>query len=295
VHYDEPYAVLESGYPIPACTSACPDSNPCRTNKGERPAFKVKIKNAGIETGRFGVELWDRENNAGLAQKPTIGYVELKPGEVSSEYTLQGALDYGAMPDHDWPLEIFTVRWDGKAETEQSRYPFVVCLKRETGDGYAITLNSIPATLTIDTPYTFTGTLTNSKGYSVSNQTISVYEDDWLWPNTKLVTGTTSATGAFSIPWRVRQVENWPKSDTAEFYACFRCGAANEAKSELRIAEIVTESLEWKMLALYGIAGVGVYTAGELLKQPAVKIASLIPFGLAGYEGYKMLKEQGWL
>jgi len=52
---------------------------------------------------------------------------------------------------------------------------------------------------------------------------------------------------------------------------------------------------DWKMLAIYGGATVGVYAAGEITGMKAIKLAALIPLGLAGYEGYKMLKEEGWL
>ena len=302
--YEGPYGVIVDGYPKLIkngseyiCTDTCENANPCTAEKGERPDFKVKIKNAGNETGKFQAVLLDADETV-LDYEPSVLLVELDPGDESDEITLKPHIGY-SMPDTDWSLEIRICNGNviGGCEKWNGSKPFKVCYKQVV-NGYSIRLNDLPDELHIGDKITFSGTLSHDAGGDVSGELIEIMEKD-IDPDDFIAQGTTNPDGTFAIPWTVKKVGGWLEGKTAEFYARYQFDSKeviSNTEDVVIVGPSITKAIVYGGIAIAVFAGGSIAESfagpkGKMIGTP-VKLGALIPAGLCGHQTYLIAKDK---
>ena len=288
--YEGPYGVIEEGYPIPKCTEACPDENPCVAEESDELSFKVKIKNAGNESGMIRATF----ECEGLTRCEV--HEDLDAGEISEEKTL--CVNQFWMLDRDIPFQIQTshrtqlfpeVVW----ETDET-YEFMYCYSQTTTEGYSLELNPLPEEIHVGEEITFEGKLSNDQSKPVGNKEITIWEQDVFFDD-EVASGTTESDGSFSIRWTVHKMEGLKISseEEAEFRAYYLKGeGALEAKSNLQKTIIKGRNLTMAMV--YGGITVGLYVGSIFVPKfgKLVQATAIVPGGLAGYQIYLWAKDK---
>lgn len=261
--------------------------------KGKEIRIQTTIKNIGGKKGEFQMYLFDDTTDERIETEPCprplpCYWKDLNPGEEYSN-TLDTDYWWGAMPDYDWPLRI-EVRHQKTPDVVDDVYKFTVKLSGPAG--HVLILDKIVSPLIIGTEYIFTGELTK-EGVPVPNATIRIIDKDLIFGDF-IAEGKTDTNGEFAIMWTVEKVEIAGK---AEIYAYH---PASGTKSSIQEVDIKKKS-EYTMLLIYGAIAVGTYVGGTMIEGAspkmkvvgtALKVGTVIPAALAGYEGYKIIKEK---
>lgn len=311
IHYNPPPPPGEPFGKIMAQIPACSAETPCSAEKGQELEFKVRIKNIGDKKGKFMIYLYDDTTDELLEKEPCIGipftdkwvcnWKDLDPGE---EY--EGVLDtkwsaFLAMPDYNWPLRIEVREISRELEAEPDDVNRFTMM---TGGpaGHVLILDGIPKTLYVDEEFTFIGELSQN-GVAVANAQIRIFDKDLLWGDF-IAEGVTDANGEFSIPWLI---ENLDVYGDLEIYAEHPQSGTKSVVQKITISK--EKVADTKKLLIYGGLAVGLYAGGTIIGgigesgakvkgmnlKPigtGMKVISIIPAGLAVYEGYKIAQEK---
>jgi len=288
--YEGPHGVIAEGYPIPKCTGACPNENPCVADEGDELSFKVKIKNAGNESGMIRAAfVYDNLIRCEVHENLDAGETsEEKTLCVNQFWMLDGDISFQIQTSHRTQL-LPEVIW----ETDET-YDFMYCYTQTSTEGYTAELNPLPEEIHVGEEIKFEGKLSNEQGKSVENKEITIWEHDVFFDD-EVTSGTTKPDGSFSIPWTVRKMEGFDiwGDEEAEFRAYYLKGEGDlEAKSNLQKTIIKGRNLTMAMV--YGGIAVGLYVAGVFVPKVGklVQVGALVPGGLAGYEIYLWAKDK---